>query len=116
MSAAMLTSCNLLLLLLTKAQKAQTRAHTHTHCHSKVWGQQGYFKEIFSNDALNWSIVKMKTMLQNISNYLFIKESLRSVTVSTKILTSTTVFNLDNNKKCFLSMKSACWNDFCGIM
>ncbi len=34
----------------------------------------------------------------------------------TKILSSTTVFNVDNNKKCFLSSKSAYYNDFCRNM
>ncbi len=29
------------------------------------------------------------------------------IKVSTKILSTTTVFNIDNNKKCFLSSKSA---------
>ncbi len=32
--------------------------------------------------------------------------------VSTKILCSTTVFNIDNNQKCFLSSKSAYYYDF----
>ncbi len=32
--------------------------------------------------------------------------------VSTKILGGTTVFNIDNNQKCFLSSKSAYYNDF----
>jgi len=31
----------------------------------------------------------------------------KCIMVSTKILSSTTVFNIDNNKKCFLSSKSA---------
>jgi len=30
----------------------------------------------------------------------------------TKILKSTTVFKIENNKKCFLSCKSAYYNDF----
>ncbi len=60
-------------------------------------------------------------MLQNISisnnvllNFLFIKESwkIQCITVSTKILGSTTVFNIDNNQKCFLSSKSVYYNDF----
>ncbi len=33
-------------------------------------------------------------------------------TVSTQILCSTTVFNMDNNQKCFLSSKSAYYYDF----
>ncbi len=32
--------------------------------------------------------------------------------VSTKILSSTFLFNIDNTKKCFLSTKSANKNDF----
>ncbi len=31
----------------------------------------------------------------------------KCITVSTKIFSSTTVFNIDNNNKCFLSTKSA---------
>ncbi len=34
------------------------------------------------------------------------------IAVSTKILSSTAVFNLDNSKKCFLSSKSGYYNDF----
>uniref|UniRef100_A0A8C2JPP2 Uncharacterized protein n=1 Tax=Cyprinus carpio TaxID=7962 RepID=A0A8C2JPP2_CYPCA len=42
-------------------------------------------------------------------NFLFIKKSrkIKCITVSTKILCSTTVFNIDNNQKCFLSNKSS---------
>ncbi len=41
-------------------------------------------------------------------NFLFIKESLKkSIMFSTKILSSTTVFNIDNNLKYFLSIKLA---------
>ncbi|MDN8907574.1 hypothetical protein Q0O77_14770, partial [Staphylococcus aureus] len=36
----------------------------------------------------------------------------KSTTVSTKILSSTTVFNIDNNMTFYLSTKSACSNDF----
>ncbi len=39
----------------------------------------------------------------------------KCVTVSTKILSSTAVFNTDN-KKCFLSTKSAFYNDFEGTL
>ncbi len=47
-------------------------------------------------------------------NFLFICESwkIKCITVSTKILCSTTVFNIDNNQKCFLSSKSAYYYDF----
>ncbi len=47
-------------------------------------------------------------------NYLFICESwkIKCITVSIKILYSTTVFNIDNNQKCFLSSKSAYYYDF----
>ncbi len=44
-------------------------------------------------------------------NFLFICESWK-ITVSTKILCSTTVFSIDNNQKCFLSSKSAYYYDF----
>ncbi len=39
-------------------------------------------------------------------------EKIKCITVSTKILGSTTVFNIDNNNKCFLSSKSAYYYDF----
>ncbi len=47
-------------------------------------------------------------------NFLFICESwkIKCITVSTQILCSTTVFNIDNNQKCFLSSKSAYYYDF----
>ncbi len=46
--------------------------------------------------------------------FVFIKDSwkIKCITVSTKILCGTTVFNIDNNQKCFLSSKSAYYNDF----
>ncbi len=37
---------------------------------------------------------------------------IKSIMVSIKILCSTTVFNIDNNQKCFLSSKSAYYYDF----
>ncbi len=40
----------------------------------------------------------------------------KCVIVSTQILSSTTVFNIDNNKKYFLRSKSAYYNDFWRIM
>ncbi len=76
-------------------------------------------KKLFNKDAFKWSKVTVKTsiMLQKISiqiysilsNFLFICESwqIKSISVFTKILCSTTVFNIDNNQKCFLSSKSA---------
>ncbi len=38
-----------------------------------------------------------------LSNFLFVKEcrKIQRVTVPTKIVSSTTVFNIDNNQKCF---------------
>ncbi len=50
----------------------------------------------------------------SILNFLFIKESwnIIHITISTKILCSTTVFNIDNNQKCVLSRKSAYYYDF----
>jgi len=47
-------------------------------------------------------------MLLRILNFLFIKESwIKSIKISTKILSSTTVLNIDNNNTCFLSIKSS---------
>jgi len=40
----------------------------------------------------------------------------KSITFYTKISSSTTVFNFDNDTKCFLSTKSAYYNDFWRIM
>jgi len=40
----------------------------------------------------------------------------KCVMVSTKLLHSTTVFNCNNDKKCFLSTKSEYQNDFWRIM
>ncbi len=37
-------------------------------------------------------------------------------TEKTNIVRSTTIFNIDNSKKCFLSIKSAYKNDFWRIM
>ncbi len=47
-------------------------------------------------------------------NFLFCESSvkIKCIMVSTKILCSTTVFNIDNNYKCFLSSKSAYYYDF----
>jgi len=42
---------------------------------------------------------------KNINNYKWIA-------ISAKILSSTTVFNIDNTKKYFLSSKSSYYNDF----
>ncbi len=40
-------------------------------------------------------------------NFLFIKNQLKKcITISTKIFSNITVYNIDNNKKCFLSDKS----------
>ncbi len=45
---------------------------------------------------------------------LFIKESrkIKCITVSTKIWSSTTVFSIDTNQKCFLSINSVYYYDF----
>ncbi len=74
---------------------------------------------LFIKDACNWSKVTVKTfiMLQInavLLNFLFICESwkIKCITVSTNISVSTTVFNIDNNQKYFLSSKSAYYYDF----
>jgi len=48
-------------------------------------------------------------MLQKIlfQMLFFLTEKTKCVRVSTKIWTSTRVFNTDNNQKCFLSSKSS---------
>ncbi len=73
---------------------------------------------LFIKDALNWSKVTVKTFIvsQNISisNKCCYFESwkIKCITVSTKLLCSTIVFNIDNNQKCVLSSKSAYYYDF----
>ncbi len=42
------------------------------------------------------------------------KKPENNILFSTKILSSTTVFNINNNNKCFLSTKPAFMNDFEG--
>ncbi len=100
------------------------------HCHSKVWGQQiSSLRKLillFSKDTLNLSNVTLKTynMLQKISISnkccLFVRSIyqriLKKESVSTKLLSSTIVFNIDNNKKCFLSTKLKYQNEFWRIM
>jgi len=56
-------------------------------------------------DALNWSKVTVKTLLLQ-------KISISQINAVTKFLSSTTVFNIDDYKKYFLSCKSAYYNDF----
>jgi len=53
---------------------------------------------VFSKDALNWSKVTVKTFIMFIMNFQFIKGAwIKWIMVSTKILSSKTVFNIDNN-------------------
>ncbi len=91
-----------------------------TRCVLELLFKRGHFLKkvilLFIKNALNWSKVTF-IMLQKILfkinavllNFLFIKESwkIKCITVSTKTFSSTTVFNIDNNQKCFLSSKSA---------
>ncbi len=49
-------------------------------------------------------------------SFLNLIQCLSGIIVSTKIFSSKTVFNIDNNEKCFLSSKSAYYNDFWRIM
>ncbi len=100
--------------------------HTHTHTHLQfllLLGPRLTLSIIsvffFTKDILNWSKVLQKIMLcykrflfqinAELLNFLFIKESwkIKSSMVSTKTWSSRTVFNIDNNQKCFLSSKSA---------
>ncbi len=79
----------------------------------------------FNASLLNKSITYIQTYsdiynvrkdfyFYSILNFLFIKESwnIIHITISTKIWSSTTVFNIDNNQKCFLSSKSVYYYDF----
>ncbi len=61
-----------------------------------------YFSNLLvSKDALNWSKVTVNVVLLN---FLFIQETWKIyITVSTNILSTSSVFNIDNNKTCFLS-------------
>ncbi len=85
----------------------------HTHKHSKIHLLLDLEKlYILFNKNASKVTVKTFIMLQKIIlNFLFICESwkIKCVTVSTKTLT---VFNIDNNQKCFLSSKSAYYYDF----
>jgi len=89
----------------------------------KVWGLWDlFFKEI--STFLQRCIKLIKSDSKDIYNVtkdvlsLFIwtsyssKNPEKSVSVSTEILSSTTVFNIDNKNKCFLSSKSAYYKDF----
>ncbi len=76
------------------------------------------FVSLFNRDALHFSKVTVETfiMSQKISVsykccFLFIKKS-RKIKCITKILCSTTVFNIDNNQKCFFDHKSVYYYDF----
>ncbi len=80
---------------------------------------------LFIKDALNWPKVTAKAFIMllkisisdkcysfELSIHLWILKKNQCITVSTKICISTTVFNIDNNQKCFLSSKSAYYYDF----
>ncbi len=80
---------------------------------------------LFSKDALNW-IKSYSKDIYNVTKYVHFKsllflltfyssvnpEKIKYITVSIKIFCSTTVFNIDNNHKCFLSSKSVYYYDF----
>ncbi len=73
---------------------------------------QGCIKLIKSDSKLIYKIFIFQINAV-LLNCLFIQESWKKKTwFLTKILCSTTVFNIDNNQKCFLSSKSAYQNDF----
>ncbi len=75
---------------------------------------------LFIKDALNWRKATVNTSIMLIQinvvllNFLFICASwkIKCIAVSTEILCSTTVFNIDNNQKYFLSSKLAYYYDF----
>ncbi len=70
--------------------------------------------EVGNNERANGSRSRIHIWATRYWDFLFICESwkIKCITVSTKILCSTTVFNIDNNQKCFLSSKSAYYYDF----
>ncbi len=74
--------------------------------------QQWCIKLIKSNKGIY--IISKFCILNTFSFELYIHQR-KYIVVSTKILSSTTVFD-NNNKKCFLSTKSAYYNDFWRIM
>jgi len=47
-----------------------------------------------------------------ILNFLFTNKKRKSIMVSTEIWSSTTVFNIGNNQKSFLTTKSTYYNDY----
>ncbi len=91
---------------------------------SKEWVSNKLFLKksilLFSKNTLNWSkvtsIISQKVSIwYKLSSFdISIHQRIlkNSVTVSTKLLSSTMVFNNDNNKKSFLNTKSVHYNDF----
>ncbi len=75
-----------------------------------IWGRKRYIKWT-KNDIEDFYIVTKKIVFHInavlLTFYSQMNPEKSCITVSTKILSSTTVFNIDNNKKCFLSSKSA---------
>ncbi len=71
--------------------------------------QQGHFKLIKSDKDIYNVTQKISILNKCCSFELSINQRIlkKSITVSTKILSSTTIFNTDNNYKCFSNSKSA---------
>ncbi len=78
--------------------------------------QQGHIKQnkSYSKDIYNVTKdVCFKSLLFLLTFYSSVNpEKIKYITVSIKIFCSTTVFNTDNNQKCFLSSKSVYYYDF----
>ncbi len=80
--------------------------YTFMHYFAKVW-------YVFFVFFLSWQLRETFTLLQKKKSYKHrsFEESWRifySIRVSTEMLNGITFFNIFNNKKCFLSTKSAC--------
>ncbi len=101
----------------------------HYHQHINKFGVKKYDK--FSKksiiildknkNVLNWSKVTVKTfkLLQFVFALLnFVRPYHKRLGFHKKVLVTlyNAVFNINNNKKCFLNSKTAYWNDFWRIM
>ncbi len=69
------------------------------------FAKKGKLIPLFGKDALNWSNMSKNAFLMLQEIFYSPKSLENQITVSTKILSGTTDFNIDN--KCFLSNRSA---------
>ncbi len=83
--------------------------HPHKQTREQQTASQTHRRHLWLIKVQIMSFIMLQKLLFQINavflNFLFICESwkIKCITVSAKILCSTTVFNIDNNQKCFLS-------------